>query len=122
MADYSKMSDFEINKAIAEYKLDGDWLLEPTDDRRFTFFNLGVASKRTAELPNYCNNPSDAWPIIVENKISVMFDRSVEYGDSSEWCLASSPCDRYIVDYVSSDKLLRAAMIVYLMMKESENG
>lgn len=37
------------------------------------------------------------------------------------WCVASSPCDQYIVDYVSEQKLLRAAMIVFLMMKESEN-
>lgn len=122
MTDYSKMSDFEINKAVAEYKLDGDWLLEPTDDRRFTFFNLGVASKRTAELPNYCNNPSDAWPIIVEEKISIMFDSTLpEYeGEYHEWCSAISSCQKYGIQYQSNP--LRAAMIVYLMMKESENG
>ncbi|WP_306587656.1 phage protein NinX family protein [Hafnia paralvei] len=103
MTDYSKMSDYEINVKVGA--------------------SIGLASKWVAEYKgtDYCNDPSDAWPIIVENKISVMFDRSVEHGDSSEWCLASSPCDRYIVDYVSSDKLLRAAMIVYLMMKASEH-
>lgn len=122
MTDYSKMGDFEINEAVAisrhpELK---DWICFDISGRAVFVINDGKLSRAQHGF-SFTSCPSDAWPIIVENKISVMFDRSVECGDSSEWCLASSPCDRYIVDYVSSDKLLRAAMIVYLMMKESEN-
>lgn len=125
MTDYSKMSDFEINKAVAEYDLDGDWLLEPTDDRRFTFFNLGVASKRTAKLPNYCNNPSDAWPIIFEGRIAIIPDSAagewVAFNEftlyEGDWMFASDPAR-----HVNGKNPLRAAMIVYLMMKESENA
>lgn len=117
MKNYSAFSDFEINKAVAEYDLDGDWLLEPTDDRRFTFFNLGVAGKRTAELPNYCNNPSHAWPIILNNRISMVWDCAED--SSAEWWNAVAQFDECSIQYQSNP--LRAAMIVYLMMKESEH-
>lgn len=67
-----------------------------------------------------CNNPADAWPIIIENKISLIFDASTEEGNEVEWCLASSPCDQIIVDYVTPDKMIRAAMIVFLNMQEAK--
>lgn len=118
MTDYSKMSDDEINKAVAEYDLDGDWLLEPTDDRRFTFFNLGVAGKRTAELPNYCNNPSDAWPIILSNLIALKPVKM--YVGGHRWFASKGDGDFGLK--FADDNPLRAAMIVYLMIKESENG
>ncbi|WP_019210840.1 phage protein NinX family protein [Yersinia massiliensis] len=112
MSDYSAMSDFEINHAVAKlislklqsvssllYNKTGNW-----------------------EIFDPCNNPADAWPIIMANKISLMFDRSLEDGCNAEWCLASSPCDQIIVDHVIPDKILRAAMIVFLMMKESSHA
>lgn len=50
------------------------------------------------------NNPSDTWPIIVENKINIDF----QYG---EW-----PAAEYS-EYIYTDKNpLRAAMIVFLLM------
>lgn len=80
MTDYSKMSDFEINKAVA--------------------YHIGLRTVEMAEDGEFkpCNNPSDAWPILKEYCIDINWD-----GDSD-----SEP--------------LRDAMIVYLMMKESENG
>lgn len=123
--DYSKMSDFEINKKVAlslglvvkEYP-QGDrpivWHVVKNEDGD-EFFDY-------VDYADFCNNPADAWPIILENRISLMFDKSTEEGDDAHWCLASSPCDQYIVDYVSESKLLRAAMIVFLMMQEANNG
>lgn len=103
MKDYSAMSDFEINKAV-------DDILHPPKPRHVKAYNS-----------NYCNNPADAWPIIISNRISLMFDASTEEGNEAEWCLASSPCDQIIVDHVTPDKMLRAAMIVFLQMMEQKS-
>lgn len=114
--DYSKMSDFEINELVAKaiglsHETYPDFLLEPY-----------VWNEDAKDEFNPCNNPADAWPIISDNRISIMYDQSTEKGNNAQWCLASSPCDKHIVDYVSPSKLLRAAMIVFLMMQESKNA
>jgi len=57
--NYDEMSDAEINTAIkAELGL-----IQPS---------LSVSPELNIKWDNldYCNNPSDAWPIIVENKIA----------------------------------------------------
>lgn len=67
---------------------------------------------------NPCNNPADAWPIIVENGITLAFqdgnwwaDNLAYWVDGVEWNIGG------IID----KNPLRAAMIVFLMMKESKN-
>lgn len=121
MTDYSKMSDFEINKQVAEIAIDGDWFLEPTDESPSWFVNHGVEGKNTVKLPDYCNNPADAWPIIVKHGISLTHD----YGEwESEACL-DLPIGAHGTDELCSvggiDKNpLRAAMIAFLLLKESE--
>lgn len=100
--DCSKLSDFDINKRIAE--LEGV--------RGFHCENVGGGSAlkftNWKEL-DYCNNPADAWPIIVGSKIGVR-----EYDG---WWEART----YIPEHAICDKNpLRAAMIVFLMMQESE--
>ncbi|CAB5602023.1 Protein of uncharacterised function (DUF2591) [Providencia rettgeri] len=60
-----------------------------------------------------CNNPSDAMPIIIENKLTL----SPRY-DSDEWISESL----FYHDIYSVNKNpLRAAMEVFLMMKDAEN-
>lgn len=115
--DYSKMSDQEINMAIARMFFPDDIVIESRS--RPPSACITCSPSRWVD---YCNNPADAWPIILKNRISLMFDKSTEEGDNAHWCLASSPCDQHIVDYVSEPKLLRAAMIVFLMMQESKNA
>jgi hypothetical protein len=131
MKDYSAWDDFYISEAVArhcgidieetvvfintgtdssKHYHQSEWLRKVTDNKRFW------------KPWNPCNNPADAWPIIMANKISLMFDRSLEDGCNAEWCLASSPCDQIIVDHVMPDKILRSAMIVFLKMKESSHG
>ncbi|CAI1230293.1 Protein of uncharacterised function (DUF2591) [Serratia ficaria] len=114
MIDYSKMSDRAIN-ALVGMAL-GKKVGEPVNGIQL----IEVDGEKISSSFDPCNNPGDAWPIILANRISLMFDKSTEEGNEAKWCLASSPCDQYIVDYVSEQKLLRAAMIVFLMMKESE--
>ncbi|WP_336658054.1 phage protein NinX family protein [Leclercia adecarboxylata] len=116
--DYSKPSDFEINKAVAEIAISGDWFLEPTDESPSWLVNLGVEGRNTVKLPDYCNNPADAWPIITRNYISLMYEESL-----GKWC-AGKPywvdgCEWQLDIDVIDENPLRAAMIVFLMMQES---
>lgn len=96
--DYSKMSDLEINKLVLDKvsnKKPEEWL-EP-----YALFEP-------------CSNPADAWPIIIDNRISLL---SVEClnGDIS-WLAKNKACPS------RGDKNpLRAAMIVFLKMQESAN-
>ncbi|MCE1976272.1 DUF2591 family protein [Enterobacter roggenkampii] len=68
-----------------------------------------------------CQKPSDAWPIIADNRISIMFDGTLpEYeGEYHEWCDALSSCRNFGIQHQLNP--LRAAMIVFLMMQESAN-
>ena len=102
--NYSEMSDFEINKLVAEAR----------HEKKVGFFEDGEWCKD----PDYCNNPADAWPIILENEISVIFDtgsimasRSVAF--DGPFC--STEGDVFDLNP------LRAAMIVYLMMNEAKS-
>lgn len=66
-----------------------------------------------------CNNPEDAWPIIVGKQISL-----ISRCANGEWKAQLHLGRDDIFDSYAScwDKNpLRAAMIVFLMMKESEN-
>ncbi|MBH3006776.1 phage protein NinX family protein [Serratia ureilytica] len=121
MTDYSKMSDYEINWRVAEES------------------GLSVDHNATVILPqtycghdengckyewgmrDYCNNPADAWPIIVEHGISL-------YHDNSNWqaeMTYDAPVGAFGTDetcskFVDDKNPLRAAMIAFLMMKDVE--
>ena len=98
MKDYSKMSDFEINKAVATAL--GMDVSGATEENNIMY----------GYVPDICSNPSDAMPILIENRISLTWVNGE--------CRASSVKAGY---HEYSDKnALRAAMIVYLMMKDEE--
>lgn len=126
MIDYSKMSDFEINLAVAHVAIGSggyDW----NSDKKEVYL---AAMDGGEFLPNAyfnpCNNPADAWPIIINNKISI-----INAGD--EWLCVP---DGETVDGWTGDSVdciwhsrgcvdknpLRAAMIVFLMMQEKSDG
>lgn len=66
----------------------------------------------------FCNNPNDAWPIIVENEIDLISPVS---NGTSEWqAVKFEPIGlgREVLNCHKSP--LRAAMIVFLMMKDGE--
>ncbi|HEC5301770.1 TPA: DUF2591 domain-containing protein [Enterobacter asburiae] len=97
--DYSQLSDFEINKLVLNKVSNGkpeEWL-EP-----YASFDP-------------CNDPSDAWPIIVENKIGLtppMHDEN--------WEAMTFDKFGYVNKNEYTAKPLRAAMIVFLLMKEKK--
>ena len=109
--DYSTLSDFEINKAVAE-SLGVDHVVMVFglgDDALHAVF---TAPFRGVKI-DYCNNPADAWPIIAENKISLSFDDIYMV-----WNAYDTLGDHRGRALYSNTNPLRAAMIVYLMMNE----
>lgn len=115
MNKYRDKSDFEINKAvaenvgiidnlyIAEFYGEVIWNVSSND-----IYNGFTSKKGWAFDP--CNNPADAMPIIIENGISSLFN-----GD--EWI-----CSALDGEFLSiNENLYRAAMEVFLMMKDVEN-
>ncbi|QIF94462.1 phage protein NinX family protein [Proteus vulgaris] len=105
MNKYTELSDFEINKNVF-IKLYGEESLKDKD-----MFN---SFYRT----DYCHNPEDAMPIIIENKISL---RAPTITD--RW--KAEFVDEYgnYVGYIRAlnKNPLRAAMEVFLIMKDAEN-
>lgn len=92
MNKYTGLSDFEINKKVAEHLGDsGNWF----------------------ELSDFdpCNNPSDAMPIIIESKIAFM----------PHMRLDAYLCKHGDIE-VNNKSLYRVAMEVFLMMKDKENN
>ncbi|MGO4744000.1 phage protein NinX family protein [Serratia quinivorans] len=116
MTDYSNVPDHEINARVGEELGMTAHFIE--HDGRVKFRDT---SGRIQGTKDYCNNPADAWPIIVNHGISLTHD----YGEwESEACL-DLPVGAHGTDELCSvggiDKNpLRAAMIAFLLLKESE--
>ena len=125
MKDYASMSDFEINKSVADIAMNGVWHVKPSHpDNDTGGWLYGSNGIQTYELPDYCNNPADAWPIIIGQKLSLI-------NADDEWLCVP---DYATVDGVAGEDIqkiyfsygyvdanpLRCAMIVFLMMKEGE--
>jgi len=116
--DYSKMSDIEINAAVAKVAgIHFDGCGPCYFDYSMTGSPYSDGEPIRIEF-DPCNNVADAWPIIQSNGISLV---KYEHG---EW-LASS--DAYWVDGVewqidgeAHQNPLRAAMIVYLQLQEAK--
>ncbi|MBT0317783.1 phage protein NinX family protein, partial [Morganella morganii] len=67
-----------------------------------------------------CNNPADAMPIIIENGISLIFDtgRKAWVAGIAYWV---DGCEWQISYEVERMNQYRAAMELFLMMKDAEN-
>lgn len=82
MNKYRDKSDFEINKAVAEIVHQGK-----TFTHAYSFGDTCGSSVQWiggyAEYihVDYCNNPADAMPIIIENKICMNYiDKDIGWG------------------------------------------
>ncbi|QIF97634.1 phage protein NinX family protein [Proteus terrae] len=104
MSSYNKYTDLQINELVAT-RLKKKCLL--TEESVLAYMDSGY---RTFDP---CNNPTDAMPIIIENKIGL----SPMY-HSNKW---TADCLDY--DFISVNKNpYRGAMEVFLMMKEAEDN
>ncbi len=104
------LTDFEINKAVFEI-MALNWEVAPTSIQEDPKSNAGVligASWGGYCVFDGCNNPSDAWPIIVKNEIDIQFWHGTKCPPMARYC------DHYYVD----KNPLRAAMIVFLEMRK----
>ena len=109
--DYSKMRDAEIGRRVsAACKLDGG-----------ANYNGSTMIVKNGVWATFdpCNNPSDAWPIIVDKKICLAFDVFAEPKDGGSW--VASPAYGWEKERIRHDNPLRAVMIVFLMMQDSAN-
>ena len=106
--NYEEMSDFEINQAVT-CEVHGCQMWGVNKDG--SFYQCGVLGDSYIHQPviDYCNNPSDAWPIIVANRINVY---ASEGPDFMPWMAG---CGGMVA---SNRNPLRAAMIVFLMMRD----
>lgn len=119
--DYSKMSDFEINKlaAIATgHNQLGSLGWRGLKDGEFNEVMVRGPLKIGGFDP--CNNPADAWPIIVANNIDIIQDNGQGCALATNSAIQMFQGDDV---HISQDENpLRSAMIVFLMMQESKNA
>ena len=106
MNKYRDKSDFEINKAVAVNINGTDAVVEK-------FGRIYISDSDAMVSFDPCNNPADAMPIIIENNISIL----ANWGINGEWA-ATYELSRHIK---YNKNPLRAAMEVFLMMKDAEN-
>lgn len=113
--DYSQLSDFEINKRVSDVFWPGMTKSAECNNKNFpqnssiVYMNNGYGGFSR----DYCNNPADAWPIIVKNKIWIREMCGI-------WDSKGFPDEGHPFNQVGwKDKNpLRAAMIVFLMMQD----
>lgn len=117
MKDYSKMSDFEINKAVAACL---GVEVQEWNGKIFGGVERSIDNVTSVVgVIDYCNNPSDAWPIIHGNDIMLNPNCADELW-KAEQGFREKPSGFYGVATAYNKNPLRAAMIVYLMMKDEE--
>lgn len=131
MNKYRNKSDFEINKAVAVYL----GYTAEYENKSVTVFrnNNGgmplVVSATTDSSDSFdpCNNPADAMPIVLGSRIDIrLMGRSevrkrywVEYAATA---FDETDGGEIITVFTSPNKnIYRAAMEVFLMMKDAEN-
>lgn len=118
----SQLSDFEINKRVSVaaglnvnmfFDVDEEYARGPVWTAPSGNFYAGIKSSKGNPF-DPCNNPADAWPIILKNCISLVWDCAED--GSSDWWNAFDQFDDCRVQYQSNP--LRAAMIVFLEMHD----
>lgn len=106
MNKYTGLSDFEINKKVAESLLASKFII----DIKYGEKHIFVTDIHANFYPfNPCNNPAAAMPIIIENKIDLthLVGNTVCAKHKEYWRISKNP--------------YRAGCEVFLMMKDEEN-
>ncbi|CAM7015655.1 DUF2591 domain-containing protein [Leclercia adecarboxylata] len=114
--DYSKLSDFEINRRVFEAKSGLPTLGYPHNSDKRSCGHKDINGNY--QWFDFCNNAADAWQIIAKHQISVCAYHRANPGMKREsWWEA----DIFAEFITRDDNPLRAAMIVFLKMQESSN-
>lgn len=112
--NYEEMSDFEINKAVADITDFGELIVNHNEDNQTVYLceKDGLFSTIPISHFNPCNNPSDSWDLMVSNGISLITlgdeweaHHLDDYGDESNNIVQAEPG--------------RAISICFLKMKDA---
>lgn len=102
MKDYASMSDQQINREVQKLTgigcMSGDGVLIIADGRWRTF--------------DPCNNPADAWPILLDNHIAIA---PYKNATPCAWPSAEGLISKRVTE---DENPLRAGMITFLKMME----
>ncbi|RKR53205.1 uncharacterized protein DUF2591 [Yokenella regensburgei] len=112
--DYSKLSDAEIAQKVwfwCNQNIEHDNTLCGRSGGEMLYVKNSVWT-----VFDPCNNPADAWPIIVANKINIEWHQWKDDTDKPYALSNATMISRY------DDTPLRAAMIVFLMMQDKANA
>lgn len=110
MNKYRDKSDFEINcQVLATFEPDIEHMCLSHDEKSFYHCGFDGNGFYETTIPDYCNNPADAMPIVIENGISMI-------KSSGGWM-----CCHGAAGVIEHENLYRAAMICFLMIKDAEN-
>lgn len=116
--DYSQLSDQEINMLVAKIQHPDKTFIEsktrPPSVVLLNHINMWI---------DYCNNWSDAGPIIVDSEISLnsysgTWEASYEYDAP----IGAFGTDELVTKAVEGKNPLRTAMIAFLMKREHSNA
>lgn len=120
--DYSQLSDFEINKLVAN-------ATGTQVEETYQFVNGGediadhmsgivlmrkiTSNRKHWKLYEPCSNPADAWPIITSSRIAI-----IPAINADKWAANHGDWDVFS----TNANPLRAAMIVFLMMQDAKHA
>lgn len=110
--DYSQLHDAQINMMVCKalgHELSSYARIIMQDDA-----TILLSDNKT--LVDHCNNPADAWPIIAVNKINIEW-HEWKGGEFKPYALNNAT-----MKSCYDDNPLRAAMIVFLMMKDANHA
>lgn len=113
MNKYRDKSDFEINLAIAHIFLGKDNYDWCPDKKEVYHAGMDGGDFLPCAYFDPCNNPTDAFPLIIDVKLSIHPDF---YNNCESWIVRTVH-----IPPVKDKSLTRAICIAYLMMKEAEN-
>ena len=99
MKNYEEMSDFEINCRVHADVMQ-------------------ISGLNSFKAKDYCNNPDDAWPIIVKYEIDVIQNNGQDCPVATNSAVMMFRGDDVFI--CQHENPLRAAMIVFLMMNEDK--
>ncbi|QGZ15035.1 NinX [Salmonella phage LPSTLL] len=99
MKNYEEMSDFEINCRVHADVMQ-------------------ISGLNSFKAKDYCNNPDDAWPIIVKDEIDVIQNNGRDCPLATNSAVMMFRGDDVFI--CQHENPLRAAMIVFLKMNEDK--
>lgn len=114
---YSYLSDDAINMEVTEKFFSCEKWDYNEKDRCFFYCGIDGSGYYSQQIVDFCNNPSDAWPIIVENEIDLIHNG---LGCVIATDNAVDLIEKKDAIFHQDKNPLRAAMIVFLMMNEGE--